>query len=164
MAVGIWPDRTPGTEHGPCLVICQHKDCARLRDPNFAYPPCCECEVVMKAGDEFFLEGNAADGKVVHAQHSYDRADAEEKARHKCDQECGETESCPFQEESYPYLKPECELIGTDGNVFAIIGKVNATLKRVGQHAKSMEFSDKAMKAGSYDEVLRLLQDYVEVS
>ena len=58
--------------------------------------------------------------------------------------------------------KPECELIGTDGNVFAIIGKVSHTLKRAGQREQAQEFTDKAMKCGSYDEVLQLLMEYVE--
>ena len=58
--------------------------------------------------------------------------------------------------------KPECKLIGTDGNVFAIIGKVSKTLKRAGQQEQATEFTDKAMKCGSYDEVLQLLHDYVE--
>jgi len=59
--------------------------------------------------------------------------------------------------------KPICELIGTDGNVFSIIGRVSKTLKRAGQVDKAKEFTDKAMKAESYDAVLRLLNDYVEV-
>ena len=57
--------------------------------------------------------------------------------------------------------KPECELVGTDGNVFAIIGKVSRTLKRAGQPEKAKEFQTKAMKCGSYDEVLILLHSYV---
>ncbi len=59
--------------------------------------------------------------------------------------------------------KPICKLVGTDGNVFAIIGKVAQTLRRAGQADKAKEFSDKAMNAGSYSEVLRMTFDYVEV-
>lgn len=59
--------------------------------------------------------------------------------------------------------KPECKLVGTDGNVFAIIGAVSAALKKAGQRVQAKEFTEKAFKAGSYDEVLVLTMDYVEV-
>jgi hypothetical protein len=59
--------------------------------------------------------------------------------------------------------KPICKLVGTDGNVFSIIGNVSRVLKRAGQADKAKEFTEKAFKAGSYDEVLTMLHDYVEV-
>jgi len=59
--------------------------------------------------------------------------------------------------------KPECKLIGEDGNVFAIIGTVSRTLKRAGLKEEAKEFVDKAFAAHSYDEVLCLCMDYVEV-
>jgi len=59
--------------------------------------------------------------------------------------------------------KPKVKLTGTDGNVFAIIGKVNRALKDAGQGAKAKEFLTKATNAKSYDEVLQMLFDYVEV-
>lgn len=59
--------------------------------------------------------------------------------------------------------KPRVKLTGTDGNVFAIIGKVSGALKDAGQGAKAKEFRDKAMAAQSYDEVLQMLFSYVEV-
>ena len=59
--------------------------------------------------------------------------------------------------------KPACKLIGEDGNVFAIIGNVSRTLRRAGMADKAKEFSAKAMNSGSYDEVLRLCMEYVDV-
>jgi hypothetical protein len=59
--------------------------------------------------------------------------------------------------------KPICILTGQDGNVFNIIGLVSRTLKRAGQADKAREFVDRAMKAKSYDDVLALSRDYVEV-
>ena len=59
--------------------------------------------------------------------------------------------------------KPTCELIGTDGNVFAIIGKVSSTLKKSNQRDKALEFANKAMQQKSYDDVLNLVHEYVEV-
>lgn len=60
-------------------------------------------------------------------------------------------------------VKPPCKLIGEDGNVFNIIGKVTRTLKSAGQRESANEFTKKAFECGSYDEVLRLVMDYVEV-
>jgi len=53
-------------------------------------------------------------------------------------------------------LKPQCKLIGVDGNVFIIIGAVNKTLEKAG-------LNDKAMQQESYDDVLRLCFEYVDV-
>ena len=60
-------------------------------------------------------------------------------------------------------VKPACKLVGTDGNVFAIIGRVKQTLKLAGQEDLAGEFLQKAFRAGSYDEVLALCFDYVDV-
>lgn len=59
--------------------------------------------------------------------------------------------------------KPMCKLIGTNGNVFAIIGKVSQTLKNVGLTGKAEEFSNKALDCKSYDNVLQLCHEYVEI-
>ena len=59
--------------------------------------------------------------------------------------------------------KPACKLIGEDGNVFAIIGNACRALKRAGQPEKAKEFQERAFKAHSYDEVLVMLDQYVEV-
>ena len=59
--------------------------------------------------------------------------------------------------------KPACKLVGTDGNVFSIIGRVKHALKQAGQDDRAREFVEKAFRAGSYDEVLRLCMDFVEV-
>lgn len=59
--------------------------------------------------------------------------------------------------------KPRCELIGGDGNVFAIIGKVSQTLKKAGMVDKAKEFQQKAFSSKSYGEVLNLCGEYVEI-
>jgi hypothetical protein len=59
--------------------------------------------------------------------------------------------------------RPKCQLIGENGNVFAIIGLVSRTLKKAGQPEQAKEFTSKAFASGSYDEVLNLCQYYVEV-
>lgn len=65
--------------------------------------------------------------------------------------------------ETYGSEKPTCKIVGEDGNVFVIIGRVRVALKRAGQTYKAEEFTARATSAHSYDEVLRMLYDYVEV-
>lgn len=60
-------------------------------------------------------------------------------------------------------LKPQCQLAGIDGNVFNIIGTVSKALKKAGLNDEAKEFSDKAMQQESYDDVLRLCFEYVNV-
>ncbi len=59
--------------------------------------------------------------------------------------------------------KPTCKLVGTDGNVFAIIAHVGSALKKAGLHEQAIEWKTKAVQQHSYDDVLCLLYDYVEV-
>lgn len=63
------------------------------------------------------------------------------------------------------FYKPPCkiELEGESGNVFAIIGKVVRTLKDYGMFAAANEFRANAMSSKSYDEVLKLVGEYVNV-
>ena len=61
-------------------------------------------------------------------------------------------------------MKPECTLIGQDGNAFAIIGAVSKTLKNNGLTQEAKEFTNKAFSCESYDHLLQLVREYVEVS
>ena len=60
-------------------------------------------------------------------------------------------------------MKPKCKLVGEDGNVFNIIGRVSKSLKQAGLKIEAAEFQDKAFNSDSYDEVLQLVMEYVEV-
>ena len=55
--------------------------------------------------------------------------------------------------------KPTCKLVGTDGNVFAIIANVSECLNKAQAH----EFENRAIACDSYDEVLRVVMEYAEV-
>ena len=61
-------------------------------------------------------------------------------------------------------VKPVCKLSGTDGNVFAIVGAVSRTLKKAGMKSQANAFTAKAFASDSYDAVLRLCHEYVDVS
>ena len=64
-------------------------------------------------------------------------------------------------------MKPKCKLIGTDGNVFALAGRVTEALRRSSLPDKVVrihEFKHRLTECPSYDAALRLMQEYVEVS
>ena len=61
------------------------------------------------------------------------------------------------------FKKPKCKLVGTDGNVFALAGRVSSVLKKAGQREKAREFTNKLPECKSYDEALLLMSKYVEI-
>jgi hypothetical protein len=61
-----------------------------------------------------------------------------------------------------PTDKPVCPLVGTDGNVFAIIGTVSRCLRRAGKRAEAKAFVERATRATSYDAVLQMTFEYVD--
>ena len=60
--------------------------------------------------------------------------------------------------------KPKCKLAGTDGNVFALAGKVSRTLREADQPEKAKEFTTQLFLCKSYSEAIVLMSKYVEVS
>ena len=60
-------------------------------------------------------------------------------------------------------MKPRCKLIGTDGNVFALLGRVGNTLRTAGMPDKAKECQERVFSCGSYDEALQIMMEYVEV-
>ena len=63
-----------------------------------------------------------------------------------------------------PKEKPVVKLIDTDGNAFAIMGRVkNALVKAGADKEYVMKYQDEAM-AGDYDNLLCVTMDYVHVT
>ena len=56
--------------------------------------------------------------------------------------------------------KVPCQLVGEDGNAFAIMGRVVNALKDNGQGHKAEEFRQKAV-SGDYNNLLRTAMEYV---
>lgn len=59
------------------------------------------------------------------------------------------------------FEKPDCPLIGADGNVFNLIVLAAKALKKNGMLEKAKEMSDKVFASGSYDEALCIITEYV---
>lgn len=60
--------------------------------------------------------------------------------------------------------KPDCPLIGQDGNVFNLIGIASRTLKYNGMAAEAKEMSSRVFASGSYDEALSIIEEYVNIT
>ena len=61
-------------------------------------------------------------------------------------------------------VKPDCELIGQDGNIFNLIGLASRTLRQNGMTAEAKEMQDRIMGGDchSYEEALGIISEYVE--
>jgi hypothetical protein len=64
--------------------------------------------------------------------------------------------------ERYPLTDIKCRLVGTDGNAFALIGRVRESLRRGGRSDLVEQFTREAM-SGNYDNVIATCPKYVEV-
>lgn len=60
-------------------------------------------------------------------------------------------------------MKPKCKLIGEDGNIYYIMGKVVATLKKEGLQEQAEEYKQRVFSSKSYDTALQITMEYVEV-
>lgn len=60
--------------------------------------------------------------------------------------------------------KPNCPLIGQDGNIFHIVGIAAKTLKRNGMSAEASEMTEKVFGSGSYEEALGIIGEYVNIT
>ena len=59
-------------------------------------------------------------------------------------------------------LRPKVQLIGQDGNIFAIMGRASRLLKNAGQSDKAKEMCDRVTASQSYSEALNIVSEYVE--
>lgn len=59
--------------------------------------------------------------------------------------------------------KPSVKLIGEDGNIFSILGRVSRALKENGKEEQTKELSERVMASRSYGEAFQIIMEYVEV-
>ena len=58
--------------------------------------------------------------------------------------------------------KPQMQLLGEDGNIFAILGRASRLLNRAGMKAQSDEMFRRVTACGDYYEALNIISEYVE--
>lgn len=60
--------------------------------------------------------------------------------------------------------KPDCKLIGEDGNIFNLTGIASRTLRQNGMADEAVEMRDRICASGSYGEALCIIGDYVNIT
>ena len=69
------------------------------------------------------------------------------------------------EEKAEEKVKPDCELIGQDGNIFNLLGIASRTLKRNGMSDEAKEMVERITNgAGSYYEALNIIGEYVNIT
>lgn len=61
-------------------------------------------------------------------------------------------------------VKPDCELIGQDGNIFNLMGIASHTLKQNGMADEAKEMCSRVTNSGSYCEALNIIGEYVNIT
>ena len=61
-------------------------------------------------------------------------------------------------------LKPDCALIGQDGNIFNLLGIASRTLKQNGMAYEAKEMCSRVTSFGSYCEALNIIGEYVNIT
>ena len=69
-----------------------------------------------------------------------------------------------IREETAEKKKPDCKLIGEDGNIFNLMGIASKTLRQNGMAEQAVEMRDRICASGSYDEALCIIGDYVNIT
>ena len=60
--------------------------------------------------------------------------------------------------------KPDCALIGQNGNIFNLIGIAARTLRANGMTKEANEMRERISQSGSYDEALGIIGEYVNIT
>ena len=69
------------------------------------------------------------------------------------------------QEQNEPgRVKPDCPLIGTDGNIFHLMGKASETLRKNGMQEQADEMRNRILQCQSYHSALSIIGDYVNIT
>ena len=58
--------------------------------------------------------------------------------------------------------RPKMELIGQDGNIFAVLGRASRLLKENGQPDQAKEMCDRVYQSGAYSKALNIISEYVK--
>ena len=60
--------------------------------------------------------------------------------------------------------KPNCPLIGQDGNIFNLMGIASRTLRRNGMSDQASEMCDRVRESGNYYKALCIIGEYVNIT
>lgn len=60
--------------------------------------------------------------------------------------------------------KPDCPLIGRDGNIFNLMGLASQTLRRNGMKEEAEEMCERIRASGNYDKAQSIIGEYVNIT
>lgn len=60
--------------------------------------------------------------------------------------------------------KPDCKLLGENGNIFNLTGVASRTLRQNSMAEEAVEMRDRIRASGSYDEALCIIGEYVNIT
>jgi hypothetical protein len=69
-----------------------------------------------------------------------------------------------IEQEDMMTKKPKCQLIGTDGNVFALLATASRALKAAGQRDEAKQMQARVFASSSYSAALGIIMQYVDAS
>lgn len=61
-------------------------------------------------------------------------------------------------------LKPDCPLIGKNGNIFNLMGIADRTLKRNNMIDEAKDMCNRIMSSESYEKALSIIEEYVNIT
>ena len=67
-----------------------------------------------------------------------------------------------FIEDQPAPQKPSMQLLGHDGNIFAIMGTASGLLRRAGMKDEAAEMIDRVTSCGDYNKALNIISEYVD--
>ena len=59
--------------------------------------------------------------------------------------------------------KPDCKLVGEDGNIFNLMARASRTLRENDLSEEAAEMRERITSSGSYDEALCIIGEYVNI-
>ena len=59
--------------------------------------------------------------------------------------------------------KPDCKLIGEDGNIFNLMARAARTLRENNLSEEAKEMRERITSSGSYEEALCIIGEYVNI-
>ncbi len=59
--------------------------------------------------------------------------------------------------------KPDCKLIGEDGNIFNLMARASRTLRENDLSEEAAEMHERITSSGNYDEALCIIGEYVNI-
>lgn len=62
------------------------------------------------------------------------------------------------------HKKPDCKLIGKDGNIFNLMGIASRTLRQNGMAEQAVEMRDRIRASDSYDKAICIIGEYVNIT